>query len=333
MSRLLCAVCIILALPGVRVAKAGPEKVQAPDGCPTMTHVPLVTVVRGDPATVVATIECPTGTVLSVQVFLRITDAGKSTPIDMEGKGDGTYQAVIPISLIRGINRFWYYIDARGKSTPDQAEEGVAQTRWYPVTIVDGGANSGGAGGAIGGGSAGGGGGGNNTLLWILAGAGAVGGGVLLENHNDDGGSGGGAPPPGNPPPVPSGNNDEDDEDEEEEASAPPEPPAPAPCIPTGSAYASSASACDTNSTIEIYVCSSCPDSFIEISASWGPSISFGGYNGGCQSEPPPAADLPQPPGVPSVTVGQYSITVRANGVVIDTISWPDSGYSDCNID
>ena len=321
MSRFLRAVVLMMSLLRLPLAEAGPEKVQAPDGCPTMTHVPLVTVVRGDPATVVASIKCPTGSVLSVQVFVRITDAGKPTPIDMQGNGDGTYQAVIPISLIRGINRFWYYIDARGKSTPDQAEEGVAQTRWYPVTIVDG---------ATEGGGAGGGGVSKKALYWLVGGAGAVGGAVLWENHNDNGGSGGGTPPPAGPPSNPPGNNDDEDEEEEEDSDSPDTPVTP-PCIPTGSAEVSSASACDTNSSVDVYLCSSCPNSSIEISASWGPVVNISGYNNeSCPPDSAPSASLPQPPNVPGVSVGQFSITVRANGVVIATIPWPDGSYFDC---
>ncbi len=300
-------------------AEAGPEKVSAPDGCPTITHVPLVTVVRGDPATVVAKIECATGTVLDVKVYVRVLDAGKPSPIEMTKNSDGLYQAVIPISLIRGINRFWYYLDARGKTTPDQAEEGVAQTRWYPVTIVDGATEGGGSGGAAGS---------KKALYWLLGGAGAVGGAVLWENHNDDGPDHQKPPPmANNPPPSNNSNNNDDDEEEEDDDPAPPVTP---PCIPTGDASASSASACDTNSPIAVYACSSCPDSLIEISASWGPVVVVNNYNGGCVAEPDPAGYLPQPPNVPSISEGQFTITVRANGQLLGSIPWPDNGYFDC---
>ena len=75
LMRILLALIFGSMVLGSRV-DAGPEKVSAPDGCPTITHVPLVTVVRGDPATVVAKIECATGTMLDVQAYVRVLDAG-----------------------------------------------------------------------------------------------------------------------------------------------------------------------------------------------------------------------------------------------------------------
>lgn len=312
---------VLFSLGVLSVVHAAPQKVSAPDGCPTMNHVPLVTIVRGDPALVVAQVACENGEVLKVQLFVRLTDAGKPTPVDMVRQGDGTYQAIIPIALLRGINRFWYYIDAHGKTTPDQAEDGVAQTRWNPVTIVDAVTDGGGAGGGGAGGS-------KKALYWLLGGAGAAGGAVLLENHNDDGPDNQNPPPPANnPPPSNNSNNEDDEEEEEEDDSTPPVNP---PCIPTGDASATSASACDTNSPIGIFVCSSCPNSSLEISASWGPVAIVNNYNGGCEAEPPTAAELPQPPGVPSISEGQFSITVRANGQILGTIPWPDDSYFDC---
>lgn len=297
---------------------AAPVKVSAPDGCPTLTHVPLVTVVRGDPAVVAAQIECATGAVLEVTLYVRLLDAGKPTPISMAGQGDGTYQAIVPIALLRGLTRFWYYIDARGKTAPGQQEEGVAQTRWNPVTILDAASLEGGGGV-----------GSKKALAWLLAGAGAIGGAVLWENHNDGGGSGGPPPPPPIAPLAPSDENEE--QEEEEEDNDPPNEPIIPLCIPTGSASASPASACALTEPIYVEVCSSCSNSVIEVSGSWGAVENRSGYNNeGCGVEPDAPFVLSQPPGVPGISVGQFTITVRANGQILQTIPWPDSGYFDC---
>lgn len=289
-----------------------------------MNHVPLVTVVRGDPAAVVAQIECETGTVSTVQVFVRITDAGKPTPIEMTRQGDGTYQAIIPIALIRGINRFWYYIDARGMTTPDQAEEGVAQTRWNPVTIVDAVTDGGGAGG------------GRKVLYSIVGVAGVAGGAVLLEHHNDDGGSGGGTPPPTTTRKPGSNRNDDDDDDDDDDKESNEQPvvieevPPPSGCALTGNeGYSvSPGTACDTVTPIDVYVCRTCPNSTIQVTASWGPVVGVAGWNDElCETV---AVTLPQPPGVPSISVGQFSIEIRINGLLYTTVPWPDSSYLDC---
>lgn len=285
-----------------------------------MTHVPLVTVVRGDPAVVAAKIECATGSVLEVTIYVRLMDAGKPTPIKMTGKGDGTYEAVVPVSMVRGISRFWYYIDARGKTTPEQAEEGVAQTRWYPVTILDAAQMEGGAGG------------GHKAAYWLLGAAGAVGGAVLWENHNDNG-HGNSTPPPEVVPPPTNQDNDQDDEDEEdEEQEDNDETPNVPSCIPTGSGSLTPASACDTNTPIGVYVCVSCPNAVLDVSGSWGGSAGVPSYNNeGCSELGPVAVQLAQPPGAGLSTLpGDYTITIRANGQVISTLPWPDSSYRNC---
>ena len=310
-----CVLGLGLAITGY----ASPEKASAPDGCPTITHVPLVTVVRGDPAVVAAKIECATGSVLDVTIYVRLLDAGKPTPVKMTGKGDGTYEAVVPVSMIRGISRFWYYIDARGKTTPEQAEEGVAQTRWYPVTILDAANLESGAGGS------------HKAAYWLLGAAGAVGGAVLWENHNDNG-HGGTPPPPAVVPPPSQTQDDEDDDQEEssdEQEDDTPEVPA---CIPTGSGSLTTASACDTNTPIGIYACVSCPDAVLEASGSWGGSASQTVYNNeGCSQLGAPALQLSQPPGAGLSTLpGDYTITIRANGQVIATLPWPDGSYRNC---
>lgn len=338
---------VVFSLGVLVSVQAAPQKVSAPDGCPTLNHVPLVTVVRGDPALVVAQVACEKGEVLTVRVFVRLADAGKPTSIDMERQGDGSYQAVIPIALVRGINRFWYYIDARGKTTPDQEEEGVAQTRWNPVNIVDAATDSGGAGGG------GAGGGGKKALYWLLGGAGLVGGAVILENHNDNGGGGSGNPPPSTLSPTTNQRDDdeeeEEEEDEDEETSRPtptptpklknvkkedpnpiPVPPGPPPCVLTGQEgyFVPDGTACDTNELIGINVCRACPNALVEVITSWGAFASVAGWNDdSCEGT---AVSLPQPPGVPSVSVGQFSISIRLNGQLFTTVPWPGASYFDC---
>ena len=237
----------------------------------------------------------------------------------MTGQGDGVYQAVIPVSMISGINRFWYYLDARGRSAPGQAVPGIVQSRWYPVTVVE-----------VGDGSSGGGAGEKSTvapvLWWLLGGAAVAGGAVALEHHNDDGG---GSPSP--PPPAPANTGGGRDEEEEEEDEESPAPPAPAPCQPSGSASVSLASACQITPPIAVEVCSSCPNSLIEVTSSWGAVDRRSNYNNeGCGVESDAPFFLTQPPGVPSISVGQFTISVQVNGQLIGTYPWPDAGYFDC---
>lgn len=294
---------------------AQPEKVSAPGGCPTMTHVPLVSVIRGTPAVITAKVECPTGDVVEVTLYVRLTDAGKPSPLGMSGEGGGVYKGVVPVSMVQGISRFWYYIDAQGNETSDQEKPGVAQTRWHPVNIIDAGDAAGGAGGGA-----------KKAALWLLA-AGSAGGAYAVYDHNQgDGDDEEDEVPP--PPPPPDDEEDEEEEEEEEEEEQAPS------CIVTGgeSASAEDGTACDTASAIAIYVCGFCPGATLTAEGSWGASDSASGVSPiSCDdSEPPSVLSLTQPPGVPSVSEGDFTITVRANGQVIASIPWPGSSYFDC---
>jgi hypothetical protein len=102
-----------LACPSVLLA-VEPEKVSAPGGCPTVTHVPVVSVLRGTPAVITAKVECPEGDVVKVTLYVRLTDLGKPSPVSMTGEGNAVYKAIIPVSMVHGVSRFWYYIDAQG---------------------------------------------------------------------------------------------------------------------------------------------------------------------------------------------------------------------------
>ncbi len=301
---------------------ADPVRVEAKGGCPSILHTPTVSVMRGTPAVITAKIECPAGSLTDVLLQLRITDAGKPTPIQMSGDGGGAYQAVVPVSMIQGLTRFWYYIDAKGRKG---GEDTVAQTVWSPVNIIEH-AEMSGSGGAAAGGSGGEGGGaalgGKKGLLWLARGAALVGGGVLLENHND-GGSGGGSPPaPTNSPPP---RRDDDDDDDEDKPS-----PAP-PCVTTGgeSFDLDSTSPCETID-INVYACGHCTNATIRVTTTWGADVS---------SSPQPARScpteivtltVPKPIGFPA-GVGVETISVYANGVLIGSVPWPnETEYFDC---
>jgi len=310
---------LALACPPALLA-ANPEKVSAPGGCPTVTHIPVISVVRGTPAVITAKIECPTGEVVNVTLYVRLTDLGKPSPVSMTGEGDAVYKAIVPVSMVQGVSRFWYYIDAQGMETEDQGAPGIAQTRWHPVNIIEHGEFS--EGGA----------GGGKKAAYLLLGAAGAGGAYLIYDHNKDGDDDGNNPPP--PPPAPPANEDEEeDEDEDEDEDAAPVDQTPS-CIVTGSETASAdpGTACDTGSDIGIYVCDACPGATISAEGDWSASDSLDNYNNeACPlNDASPALFLPQPPNVPSVSEGQYTITVRANGQVIATIPWPGDSYFDC---
>lgn len=295
---------------------AQPEKVQGPDGCPTITHVPVVTVVRGKPAVIPAKVECAGGELSSVKLFVRLTDAGKPSSMDMDQKGDDLYEATVPVSMVEGIHRFWYYIDAQGKATPDQEKPGVAQTRWHPVNIIEYADTGGGAGG-------------NKAAYWLLGGLGAAGAYLVYDHNQDDGGGGNGNnnQPPAGPPANggggggggggDNGNGDDDDGTDT--------------CIATGAESASAApsSACNED-PISIFVCNTCPNATIEAVGDWGASDSQSGYNGAnCSSTGPAALTLPRPEDA-EYGIGDFSISVFANGQLIGVISWPDESFFDC---
>lgn len=181
LARFLLAVGLVAGARGASAAE--PEKVSAPGGCPTVTHIPIVSVVRGTPAVITAKVECPTGEVVEVTLYVRLTDAGKPSPLGMQGQGDALYKAVVPVSMVQGVSRFWYYIDTKGMGDEEQGDPGVAQTRWHPVNIIEHGELSEGAAG-----------GGKKAVLWLLA-AGGAGGAYAVYDHNNDDGDGDPPPP------------------------------------------------------------------------------------------------------------------------------------------
>lgn len=312
-----CGACLVVPV------RAAPEKVSAPDGCPTVLHVPLVTVVRGTPAVVTAKIACETGLVREVSIFIRLTDAGKPTSLAMSDKGEGVYEATVPVSMFRGISRFWYYIDARGRTDAEQTEDGVAQTRWYPVTILDGNASEGGAGGTTAS---------RKTAYWLIGGAAAVAGAFVIDNNQGHGGGGGGGEPAAAiPAPVPSNQNDdeEEEEDEDEEDTQDSVPP---PCVVTGSESVDLQNTLPcVSSDLEIRVCNTCSNTTLEASGSWGATDQVVGYNGeGCAPSDPAALILTKP-GAVNYIPGEFTITVTANGQTIATIPWPSAqDVQDC---
>ncbi len=91
----------------------------------------------------------------------------------------------------------------------------------------------------------------------------------------------------------------------------------------------SGGSACDTNAPIEVWICGTRQGVCVEAQGSWGATARVWGYDSGACSNAP-ALTLSQPPAVPGVAVGQFTITVRVNELVIAEFPWPDSGYFDC---
>lgn len=298
---------------GVFSARAAEEVVSGPGGCPNLKHVPLGTVVRGQPAAISALVECGGGTVEQVTLFVRLTDLGKPTATAMSGDGAGLHKSVVPVSLVRGVSRFWYYIEAKAKNAA--GDEEIIQTKWYPVNILDG-ADAGGGGG-----------GGGHGALWALGAAGVAGAGYLIYDHNNDDDDNDNNGAPGNPPAPPtgggSGGGDDEDGDETDES---PE------CRINGfeTAAVADGTACDDEADVRIWVCNTCPDAIIEAVGSWGVNSIETGYNNlGCKQSGPPALTLPPPPfGVEFE--GQYTVSVLVNGEVIKVVPWPGDSYYDC---
>lgn len=302
-------------------AMAEPEIVSAPDGCPSVTHVPMGTVMRGTPAEVAATITCEAGSVGPVRLFVRLSDVNKPVSTEMAGQGDGVYSATIPVSMFAGITRFWYYVDARGKADPSQSDESVVQTRWYPVTILDAQEAEKGTGKEEDSFK-------RRAVFWVLGGAAAIAGGAAIYDHNHGHSTGGGTteqPPTPPPAPAPADDSDEDDEEEEEsDDDSSPEPPA---CVTSGTETVELANTlpCVSSQDIEIRVCNACPNAILTAAGSWGATDQFIGYNEeGCGTATP-AMTLAKPTTTVNYPVGYFTITVSANGQLIATIPWPST--------
>ena len=312
MKMLLGLVSLLLggALSGAMAADT--ERVSAPGGCPSVVHIPLVNVMRGTPAGIKVNVDCPVGEVTEVILQVRLTDLGKPTPIPMTGEGNGVYSATVPVSMVQGIARFWYYIDARGKGVA--GEPTSVQTGWKPVNIID----------PVEVEKAGGGG---NKAAYFVAGGVAVVAGALVIDNNSGGGSGGGNNGSGPAPTGNGGGGNGGGDGGDDSGDAPEED-----CTRTSFEKASlgGTSPCGESAGIEVYVCNNCPDATISAVTSWGvvrqainqPTRSCG--------DTQQVLLLPFPDGFPN---GPESETIRVfvNGELIQTFLWPSSAdYFNC---
>jgi len=339
---ILIPLCVaVTALLCCNSAWAEPVKVSAPDGCPTYIHTSQVAVARGTPSVISVKMECAVGMVTGAKIFVRLAEAGKPIEIEMTDKGNGLYEATIPVSMYEGIHSFWYYIDGYGKSTPDQVEPGLAESEWFRVNILDlplldeeskrrG-------------------------LIWLGVGAGAVVGAAFIADNNDDDNDG--SPPPKSNVSAPKDDNGDDEEEEEDgdddkpgpisvppvvppppSSSSDPGPPTPPPpCTSTGSESVSLANTapCETP-PISIFICNTCTNVTISATGSWGDFVSAPNYNGsGCSSDGAPALLLPKPlenAGLKFNRAGvdSYTITIQA-GSWQTVIPWPSQAdLDDC---
>lgn len=270
---------------------------------PIIAHVPVTTVLRGQPAEITATITPQGGLVTQAQVHVKLALAGKPIIFPMTPATGEVYKAVVPVSLIKSIHRFWYFIhvyDSNGR---------VADTLWHEVRILDG-ANIEGGGAAAAGSS-----GGSHKGWWIAGGA-LVAGGVVaavVANNDDDGGGHTSPPPASSPPPKKKQSSDKNDDDETP------------PCILTGSERVQyfGLGPFDEQTT-RILVCGTCPNATIRATGSWGASDEKTNYNNPTCVDTDTSLqlflydpiDLPPP--------NSETINVYANGVLIDSIPWPD---------
>lgn len=296
-------VCFVLFAASVSARAAEAEKWVAEGGCPVIEHVPLAQVLRGTPAVITAKIECPGGQLTEVLLQIRLIDGGQSTSqIKMTGKGDGMYQATVPVSLVRGIARFWYYIDTKGRTA--SGEESILQTGWKPVNIIDHGSlESGGR---------------KAGWYWLAGGAALVGGAIAIENNNDSGGGGSESPPP----PNPSGGGPTSST-----GSTPP------PCTLSGAeaaALSGNTSPCFGGPDLDIAVCGTCPGAVVRVIASWGAVRQRTFQNEiPCDPSQVPVIKLPKPD-FPSGPESE-TISVLVNGVLIQQFRWPsETEYFDC---
>jgi hypothetical protein len=284
-------------------------------GAPTIKHAPVTTVVRGQPAHIAADIAAmPGATITSVVTFVRLTDVGTPVRYPMtRGSGDGVFATDIPVSLIRGVMRFWYHVHAEDSSGR------IADTPWYPVNIVDGGELGGKAGGAGGWFTA------RNAA--IVGGVALVGGGAALllddDDDDDDDDQGGGSTPPAtnSPPRNNDKNGDKDDDDDDHET--------PAICVLTGSERVTMVSGSDdpfdSGNPILFVVCGTCSNATIRLVGSWGEETTVGPYNNPtCSPDSPiPLSKPPSSPPTDSETIEIYS-----NGSLIHSMTWPDGSWS-----
>ncbi|HMP77099.1 MAG TPA: hypothetical protein PKE12_12460 [Kiritimatiellia bacterium] len=278
------------------------EIVSAPGGCPAIEHVPVVNVVRGTPAVITAKVVCPGGELSEVLLQVRLTDLGKPSPMAMTGDGDGIYSATVPVSMVQGLTRFWYYIDARGRDASGAPTS--VETTWKPVNIVQHGNVKEGASGGIG-----------KKAGWIAAGGAAVVAAALIVDNNSGGGSGGGGGGgDANLPPVnPAGGGGGGSSDSPAEG-----------CTRTYLEQVSlgNTSPCSESSGIDVYVCNNCPDATISAVTSWGVVRTFQPKLPRSCGNSEPVFTLPYPEGFPEAPESE-TIRVFINGQLIRQFAWP----------
>lgn len=301
-----------LALAG-SVCAAKPERVTAEGGCPSISHVPVVSVLRGTPAIITATVECQTGELGEVLLQIRLTDAGKPSPISMNGEGNGLYRATVPVSMVQGVTRFWYYVDVKGKNAA--GDDTTAQTRWHPVNIIEHGETDNGGGGP-----------GGRAGLYLLAGGAAAVGGALIIEHNNNDGSGNNKNGTGETPPPSTSSSDENKSSEESSDDD-------SPCKTTGAEQASidNTSPCYESGDIRVFVCGNCPDADITAIASWGAARHASNVpKRNCALNNQPVLLLPKPDYFPEGP-GSETISIFVNGDLIQQFSWPSTDdYYNC---
>lgn len=289
MQRLVAACMLVLALLPLAARAADPE----------IKHVPITTLVRGIPAEIVAEVNAePGATIVLAEVLVRVTDAGTPVRTPMTASGN-SYSATIPLSMIEGVNVFWYSINVR------DSQERISSTRWIRVVIVEGADPSKGAAATESG---------IGKKGWYWAGAALLvgGGAVALENHNDDGNDGG--PAPTEPAPAPSNSQDDDKE----------EPDSPPACQGQGSAtILNTTQDCllgvsAVASGISITVCATCPGGTLLIQTTWGATQTIPDYNNAHCTAP---IVLEKPVGI--FAVNQHMIRVYLNGNLITQAPYP----------
>lgn len=296
------AFCSILLLGVASAVAEELEQVSSVRGCPSIVHAPLVSVMRGSPAVITATVSCPTGEVVKVLLQVRLTDLGKPTPIPMVGEANGLYKATVSVTLLQGLPRFWYYIDASG--TDAESEVATAQTKWHPVNIIDSSQGSEQSGSSLG----------KKALYWILGGAAVLGGAAIIEHNSDSGGDPGDDASSSAPPP---GGSDGSRSSSQGNST----------CELTGNedAIISNTEVCFGSSDIDLFYCGICPDAVVTVVTSWGVVRQL--------KDAPPypcppinavPIQLPKPDFFPEGPQSE-TINVFVNGTLIKQFKWPSA--------
>lgn len=323
--------CVLFTVFAFASYAADPEKWEAEGGCPTIEHVPITQVVRGTPAVVSAIIQCPGGRLTEVTLQIRLIDGGQPTAqIKMTGAGDGAYQASVPVSMVQGVTRFWYYIDARAATASGQ--ESYIQTGWKPVNIISYKQTeqaAGATGGVVGGSEAGGKEDDDNdrpAWFWLAGGVAVAGGAVALGNNSDSDG-GDEEPPAGSsaPPARSEGTGQKNRESK------------PAPCSSAGrsdAALLGETSPCAGSGALDVAVCGLCPGAVVSVVSSWGAIRQrTSEAEVPCDFSLVPTIKLPRPDYIPTSPESE-TISVFVNGALIKELRWPSAEeLAECDLD